>query len=96
MENGKGSPMPEFQKPLEMVIDDVKYTIKPYQITFNMMKIVITAEIDGQKMIDRIDLYVSNAREQFSQKCSSKIGIDTASIEEDLYKIILKIEEIYQ
>jgi len=78
---------------MTITIDSINYQIRPYQISTCSLKIVLIAELNSIKVVDRFDLYVANAREQFIKSCCKRFSIDELSLEEDLYKILDIVEK---
>ena len=75
-------------------LDHITYKAQPLKLNVSTLKVILTAELEGEKYIDRIDLYLSVSRKAFAKSCSEKFGDDVHEVENDLTKVIEKLEEL--
>jgi len=60
------------------------------------MRVVISAEKDGNKHTDRLDLYLAKSRRTFANQCANRFGLQAAKVDDDLLAIIDVVEKIRQ
>lgn len=58
------------------------------------LRLIITAEKDGRRHTDRLDMYSARNRLSFANRCARKLSLQPAGIEEDLLNIVSEIEEL--
>lgn len=74
--------------------DGISYRVKGLKgITEESMKVVLTADNGAFKHTDRIDLYLSKARQSFASAIAEKLMIQESKVESDLQNVCLALEE---
>jgi hypothetical protein len=65
-----------------------------HENTGTSLKVVITAQKEDNLHTDRFDLYTAKARHSFAFQISSKLNLPATRVEDDLTKLILRLETI--